>query len=126
MNKWLFFAGGVVSGIIITFLFIYIIAQTKSANDVTMFEKPGDIIEETSFKVFQVLDDNAALVHGGDGYESILGTVYLLIEREGKYYYDEEVIKVPEGKKVRQVGVYRYKTQSEFEKTVPIIQILDK
>ncbi|MBQ3990668.1 MAG: hypothetical protein II630_07470 [Bacteroidales bacterium] len=52
--------------------------------------------------------------------------VYLLTNKDGKYYYDDEVVRVPEGKVARQVGIYRYQTESKFEKTVPIIQIMSK
>ena len=54
------------------------------------------------------------------------GPVYLLINEEGRYYYDDEEIIVPKGKVVKQVGIYQYQTKAELEKTVPIIQILDK
>lgn len=46
------------------------------------------------------------------------GTVYLLI--------NEEIIRMPDGKVVRQVGIYKYPTKSDFIKTVPIIEIMDK
>lgn len=54
------------------------------------------------------------------------GAVYLLTNEDGKYYYDDEVVRVPEGKVARQVGIYRYQTESKFEKAVPIIQIMSK
>ncbi len=125
MNKWMSFCGGVLTGIIVTFVFLYGFAQCQSADDTTMFKKPGEIIEGKAFQVFQVLDDNAALVKGESSQNFFFGPVYLIVNEEGKYYYDEEIIKVPENKVVRQIGIYRYETKSEFEKAVPIIQILD-
>ncbi len=50
----------------------------------------------------------------------------LLINDEGKYYYDDQIIEIPKGKCLRQIGVYKYMTKAEFEKTVPIAKIMDK
>lgn len=50
----------------------------------------------------------------------------LIVNRERKYYYDDEIVKVPKGKVVRQVGIYQYPTQNDMMKTVPIIMIMDK
>ena len=112
-----------------TFLLAFLFSNRSDSNDgTTWFEKPGDEIEALSFEVFQVLDRDAALVHGAtyEEYDIYSGAVYLLTNEDEKYYYDDEVIKVPEGKVVRQVGIYKYKTKTEFEKTVPIIQIMDR
>ena len=123
MNKWLIFWGGVVTGVVLTFLFAFFFSTSNSnSNDgITWFEKPGDVIDVKSFTVFQVLDKDAALVNG-----AFTGIVYLLTNEDGKYYYDDELIEVPEGKVARQVGIYQYQTESKFEKTVPIIQIMNE
>jgi hypothetical protein len=88
------------------------------------------MIEVDAFEVFQVLSEDAALVHGKSreysSREIFTGAVYLLTNEDDKYYYDDEVVRVPEGKIARQVGIYRYQTKSEFGKTVPIIQIMSK
>ena len=126
MKKWLIFIGGVVTGMVLTFVFALIFYLNHSdLNDrTTWFEEPGDVIDVEAFEVFQVLSDDAALVR--DQSYRYLGTVYLLTNDEGKYYYDDEVVKVPDGKVVRQIGLYQYQTKSEFNKTVPIIQIMNK
>ena len=130
MKKWLIFGGGMVTGIILTFLcaFIFSGIPSSSINGMTWFEKPGDVIEVKSFKVFQVIGKDAALVDGAslEELEIYTGAVYLLMNEDGKYYYDDEIVRVPENKVARQVGIYRYKTKSDLEKTVPIIQIMDK
>ena len=36
------------------------------------------------------------------------------------------IVKVPEDKVARQVGVYQYETKAEMDKTVPIVRIMDK
>ncbi len=134
MNKWLIFGGGFLGGIIATFLVLVVIglANQKSSPSIpgaTMFEQPTEVVQASSFKVMQAIQDNAALVNAKSGSYSFgdmyMGTLYLLVNHEGHFYYDEEIIKVPKGKKVRQVGIYRYQTKMEIEKTVPVIEIMD-
>ncbi|MDE5572049.1 MAG: hypothetical protein K2M96_06630 [Prevotella sp.] len=126
MKKWLIFIGGVVTGMVLTFVFalIFYLSHSDLSGRTTWFEKPGDVIDIETFEVFQVLSEDAALVYG-ESYE-YSRTIYLLTNDEGKYYYDDEVVKVPDGKVVRQIGLYQYQTKSEFNKTVPIIQIMNK
>lgn len=130
MKKWLFFGGGVLTGIVLTFAFAFIFSASHSGNDdgTTWFEKPGDVINVRSFKVFQVIAEDAALVYGAthEEYDIYSGAVYLLTNEDGKYYYDDEVVRVPDGKVARQVGIYQYQTKTDFGKTVPIIQIMKK
>lgn len=138
MKKWLIFLGGVITGIVLTFLFICIASESmpktdtiseeaKYNEDIKFFEKPGDLVKDKSFKVFQVLSDDAALVRAQSDarLDLYLGPVYLLTNDEGKYYYDEEKIKAPNGKVFRQVGIYRYPTKNDIIKTVPIIKLMD-
>ncbi|MBR1688537.1 MAG: hypothetical protein IJ710_08430 [Prevotella sp.] len=132
MKKWLIFGGGVLTGIVLTFVFAFIFSASRSGSDdgITWFEKPGDVIEVKAFQVFQVLGEDAALVKG-QTYEDLdleifTGAIYLLTNEDGKYYYDDEIVKVPDGKVARQVGIYQYQTKSNFGKTVPIIQIMNK
>ena len=104
--------------------------NTVNDDGITWFEQPCDEIESNSFEVFQVIGENAALVRGKEhddwDLDIYTGAVYLLTNQEGKYYYDEEIVKVPEGKVAKQVGIFQYETKSEFRKTVPIIQIMNK
>ena len=129
MKKWLIFGGGVLTGVILTIAFAVIFAANRSQenNGVTWFDQPGDIVPEKSFKVFQVLEKSAALVNGNSEYGDLyMGTVYLLTNDEGKYYYDDEIVEVPDGKVARQVGIYKYPTKNEIEKTVQIVKIMNK
>ena len=125
MKKYLIFGSGVLTGIILTFLVALIYNANNAApqnENIRWFDKPGDIIEIKSFEVFQVLGDNAALAWG----ENVAGEVYVITNDEGKFYYDEEVIKVPKDKVVRQVGIYHYMTRNETDKTVRIVRIMDE
>lgn len=124
-RKWVVYALGIVSGIALTFIVLYLMAGCSSSNGVKYFEKPGDCISTNSFKVFQVLDDGVALANEIEEYDLPTGIVVLLINKDGKYYYDDQVIEIPEGKCARQVGVYTYPTKMEIERTVPIVEIME-
>lgn len=142
MKKIWVFLLGVLTGIVILFAVLLVVAKfspsnnensdtpsISSNNGVTLFPEAGDCLSEKPFKVFQVLDTGVALATeysdriGGN--EVFYGT-NVLFYTEGKYYYDEEIIRVPQGKCVRQIGVYKYMTKQDFEKTVPIVTIMDK
>lgn len=138
MKKWMIFVFGVIVGIIIMgFIDILKISSNEPVSNeteivdekddgVTMFEEPGEIFEEKNFHVFQVVAKNAALVKAMTTELDLFGTVFALYNREGKYYYDDEIIKVPQGKVARQIGVYQYPNRDGMTKTVPIIEIMDK
>lgn len=100
--------------------------EKKLPDGVTLFDEPGDIVNEKSFKVMQVIANDAALAYGKDDLDFYMGTLYLLINSENKYYYDDEIVDIPNGKIVRQVGIYKYMTQNGTLKTVPIVIIMDE
>lgn len=130
MKNWGIFIGGVATGVILTFLvaFIYAYSGNNSPDGVTNFEQPGQVIEESSVKVLQVVGNNAALVNGEGDYDYkgepyyYDGPIYLLRNYVGEYYYDNQIIKRPLGKQFKQTGIYRYKSAMGY-KTVAIIEI---
>ena len=128
-KKWLLFGGGVLTGVVLTVLVLFVIGHAMNNNGglsgATFFDKPGQVIHDRSFKVLQVIQDDAALVNAkSDGYSDLyFGPVYLLINHNGIYYYDDQKIKVPSSQVVRQVGIYKYTAGSGFQKTVPIIEV---
>lgn len=128
MKKWLVFGGGFLSGVVLTFLVLLIIGLANSNNGgligATYFDEPVEEIDVNSFEVMQVIQDNAALVRSKD--TQTYGTIYLLVNNSGRYYYDDEVITVSGRQKVMYIGIYKYDTKSGIEKTVPIIEIVDK
>lgn len=137
---------GVLTGIIFAFLVLIVVsAAIKSKENIEiktdagtkikvlpgmrLFDQPGEEINETGFKVFQSLTDGFALASGkGDAYSEDLyrGLDVLLYNEEGNPYYDAQVIKAPEGKCFRQVGIYKYTANSGMVRTVPVIQLMDK
>ena len=128
MKNWGLFLGGVVTGVILTFLFAYFYAygSNDGLSGVTNFDQPGQVINESSVKVMQVVGDNAARVRGQDNNRHAdwyFGSIYLLRNYEGKYYCDDEIIRRPAGKKFKQTGIYKYEAKSGDCKTVAIIEI---
>lgn len=128
MKKWLYYGAGVITGIILVFLFGYIRNNNSSeANGIRYYDEPGKVIEQRSFQVFQVIAENAALVNAkSPDNKYYFGPVYTLINSDGKLYYDEEIVDVPKGKVARAMGTYTYPTKDGFEKTVLIIKIMDE
>jgi len=131
MKKALIFIGGVVTGVVLTVLFAVVVVavgrRDSAANDnYVMLEQEGRAISTNSFKVIQVLDSGDALANELEEYDLPTGVTVLFLAEDGASYYDDQVIKVPAGKCVRQLGTYKYTAKSGFEKTVPIVGIRNK
>lgn len=97
----------------------------------SLFNEPGDVMPLKSFKVFQVLNNGWALAQSSSKPNAEYGIefgdpVVYLKPIEGKAYYDDMVLNLSSKKVARQIGTYRYETQKEFVKTVPVIEIFDK
>lgn len=124
----LIYVGGIVTGIIFTFAFLYFLASKNTnggySDNIVLFEKPQQKINVKSFEIMQVFPNGNALATVEDF--SNLGMVVLFLADNETPYYDDQKINVPTGKCVRQIGTYKYNTASDFEKTVPVIKIMDK
>lgn len=125
----LIYVGGIITGVIFTFAFFFFVALgnangTPSDDNVVLFEKPQQEIKVKSFKVLQVLPDGSALATVEDF--SNMGMVVLFLANKSVSYYDDQKIDVPFGKRVMQIGTYKYMTRNELEKTVPIVEFMDK
>ncbi len=138
MKNFLLFAGGVVTGVILTIIFAVVVYNAsgiqdgnnsiKEDNDFTLFEEPGEALSEKSFKVFQVISNDAALANAQSApdIDIYAGPVVLITNDEGKMYYDDEIINVKKNEIARQMGIYRYPTKNDMIKTVPIVKIMKK
>lgn len=127
MKNTLLFIGGFITGIITTILAAILINAANQPNDgfpgLTLFSEKGECITTSGeIEVMQVLAPNVALARTGEVYYSDRILV-LLINYEDKFYYDEQKIKIPSGKCVRQIGTYRYTTTNKMVKTVPAVII---
>lgn len=145
MRRFLIFIGGFVAGILATIFTIYVYSIVNKPNDgllgLTIYEEKGECITTTSryksseIEIFQVIAPNAALgtlkyysdekIYGGKtyrNYDTGNNVVVLLINYDGKTYYDDQKIDIYD-KCARQIGAYQYETRSKFGKTVPAIII---
>ena len=123
MNKKSFFLG-VATGIVLTLVGLFIVGwfiqDSEGSTPIEYLEKPVSYEdkEETSFKVFQVIDNAALAREASDiigGEVMYLGNIVLIT---GKDYYSDQVVKV---KNPQRVGTYNYTTNGGMPKTVPVI-----
>jgi hypothetical protein len=128
MKKFGIFGAGMICGALLIILLGIGLSRCSSEtyNGITLFEEESDCIGGDSFKVFQVLDSGDALANEIGKYSIPTGLVVLFMKKDGASYYDDQVIKLPSEKCVRQIGVYKYPTKSGFEKTVPVVDIFEK
>lgn len=124
MKKWLVFVLGVVTGIVLTIVFLFVIGLVNQDFDgdapVRYLDNPVSYENKkvSSFKVFQVLG-NAALAQeasdkiGGD--VMYHGTTVIIL---GENYYNDQVVTV---KNPQRVGTYSYTNKAGMPMTVPVI-----
>jgi len=146
MKRFLIFIGGFVSGVLMTIFVGYLIVIANKPIDdgligLTVFPEKGECVKtsskskSTEINIFQVVEPNMALgniknytdkkMYGGDSYRDYdIGNdvVVLLINYDGKTYYDDQKIDVT-NKCVRQIGTYQYTAKIGIEKTVPAVVI---
>lgn len=130
------YVGGIITGAILMIVVAYLMSRYNNVDpvdevdqNVDLYEKPQQVIKTHKLKVFQVLEDGSALARveldmensDDDNY----GLVVLFLSDENSTYYDDQIISVPEGKCLRQVGTYHYMTRQNMEKTVPVVEIFD-
>lgn len=137
MKKWVVFLLGLISGVVLTLVALVILAMGANTNannnGVTLFDQPGECLNAKAFEVMQVVDNNHALAHEVE-WDDVLerymqtgsGLLVLVTNDNGEYYYDDQIIEVPQGMCMRQVGIYRYQTRMDMEKTVPIVKLMSK
>ena len=126
MKKIWVYILGVLTGVIVTFVLVGILGivisakdaisanDSKSIDNLTFFEEPGEVMSDTSYEVFQTLGDNAAIAYG----KSLKVLVW---QEKGYPYYDGQIINLPNGKCFRQVGIYK-----DIVSTLPVVTIMDK
>lgn len=146
MKRFLIFIGGFVAGVLATIFVGYLLVIANKPIDdgligLTVFPEKGECIKtsskskSTEIDIFQVVEPNMSLgnvknytdkkMYGGDNYRDYdIGNdvVILLINYDGKTYYDDQKIDVT-NKCVRQIGTYQYTAKIGIEKTVPAVVI---
>ena len=131
MKKFLIFLAGFISGAVVLLGVLLLIAKGVENNSshiegLTLFEQPGDVMTARSYEVLQVVAGGNALAHAESGFDTYFGMVVLFLADENSNYYDDQIIKVPQGQCVRQVGTYQYPTQNGGYKTVPAVRLYQK
>lgn len=102
------------------------ISEVKDSN-IKLFEAPTDCVSTSDFKIKEVIDEYYAIAEEVE-YDSVLenyfskyGGIKVVIKSEEKNkYFDEQIIKIPAGKSMRQIGVF-----SKYSDTYPVVKILD-
>ena len=123
MNKKSFFIG-MLSGVVLTIDALVVIAFVRQKNNeddaIQRLEKPVSYENKkiTSFKVFQVIGEDAALAKeiSDKELDMYLGNTVVLI---GKDFYSDQVITI---KNPKRIGTYSYTNNGGMPKTVPIIE----
>jgi len=125
MKKALLFFGGFVVGIIATILVALLIYSANKPDDdlrgLYLFPEKGECLPNVSeIRVLQVLEQGIALAKTGD----FLGEItVLLINYDGVYYYDDQIIPIPATKCARQIGTFQYRSRDKMDRTVPAVEI---
>ena len=124
MKNWGIFFGGVGTGVVLTFVVSVLLNLGVKGDPIGVInlDQAGQVIDETSVKVLQVITNTSALVSDYSWSEPL----YLLRNYDGKYYYDDEIIELPSGTVFRQTGIYKYTTKAGDVKTVPVIEIMSE
>lgn len=94
-------------------------------NNIKLFDAPTDCVSTSDFKIKEVIDEYYAIAEEVE-YDSILenyfskyGGIKVVIKSEEKNkYFDEQIIKMPAGKCMRQIGVY-----TKYSNTYPVVKI---
>lgn len=126
MKKTLIFLGGIITGILLLAFLSLFVVDNSAHKGLTLFEKEGECISTSSFKVIQVLDSGNALANEIQGSGLAIGVTVLFLNEGNSSYYDEQIIDIPRGKCARQIGVFKYTSRADREKTIPAVVIREK
>lgn len=121
----LIYLSGLFTGIVLSVAFVFItLWQTASSqyDKIVIFDKPQQELKEKVFDVFQVLPNGNALANSEPRIDSP-SIVALFLANEKMPFYNAQRITVPSGKRIVQIGIYKYYTDKGIEKTVPVLEI---
>lgn len=123
MKKWVVYVLGIITGVILTFVFALCVnlSNNSGIDGLEMFEEPGDCMGYSRLEVFQVVESGCALAHADDSF----GVMVFIIPDEEQQFYDHQEINLDNGQCAQRVGTYKYTTNAGIEKTVPAVRIID-
>lgn len=89
-----------------------------------LFDEPGECVSRKNFEVQRVLESGDAIAleisDQLSGYVLTSDLEVLIPTKEGREFYDNQIIKTPKGKCARQIGTYTYKKYGDT-KVIPIV-----
>lgn len=98
-----------------------------SPKDLVLFEQVGDCVGSGTYRIKEVLDENYAIAEEvekfkySDDYSIKYDTPEIVIKSDKENsFYDNQLIKLPSGKCMRQIGIY-----TRYLDTYPVVKILD-
>ncbi len=136
--SWMPFIVGIIIGSLLTIGTVFYLghkAITNSGTDeitgLTMLKEneKGSTFDTKSIKVMQTLSPKMALAHTGkeSSYthkiEYYDGILVLYKAPDNARLYDDQIIEIPAGKSLVQIGTFEYETKNKTMKTVPAVSI---
>lgn len=118
MKKWFIYVLGIITGVILTFVFAFCVNLSSNSGIIglEMFEEPGDYMEYSQFEVFQVVESGCALAHADDSF----GAIVFIIPNEKQQFYDNQKIVLKNDQCAQHVGTYKYNYSNTPQSTYTI------
>lgn len=128
MKKWVVYVLGVWSGMFLMLFLVFFWGMSGTSEtdtvELKMFDEPGECISTNNFKVQKILESGDAIAVeiaiASPGVDITSDLEVLIPAQNGREFYDNQILKNPEGGYVRQIGVYKYKEYSRM-KVIPIV-----
>lgn len=140
MKKFLIFLIGFVVGIF-TCLFVVtcsslllgfddedLVAENKGPK-ITIFDEPRECISTKPFQVSEVWENGYAIAVEQSGAGSFYGGQKVLFVSDiDDAFYDKQIITIPKGMCVKQIGICRYNEKYTINdlKTIPVVKLLEE
>jgi len=99
-------------------------SSIRRLRGVNMLAAPVDFTTSKKFKIMQVISEGALATCATYeyGFEMFNDPIVYIIADSENQFYDDQIIKVPSGKKAVQIGTYQYSNRLNVQKTVPVIE----
>ena len=103
--------------------------KKEKPSPATMFDEPRGCVTSNNLKVEIILDGKYVIAEELDPrFDSVdipTGLEVVFIDEDNTYYTDQ-IVKIPKGKCARQIGVYKSDHYLYDDKTLPIVEIMNK
>ena len=105
------------------------LTKKEKPSPATMFGEPRGCVTSNRLKVEIILDEKYVIALELDSrFDSVdipTGLEVVFIDEDNTYYTDQ-IVKIPKGKCARQIGVYKSDHYLYDDKTLPIVEIMNK